>query len=494
MPSIPPRRLILVGLMALAGLAAGPVRAGSGSGSAAAPSMRSMNDATIANCIDDWLWDAGSRVQINLVKAIETRAVITFPARPHVRVPLHAVQTADGRFRYESTRPDGSVLIQAFDGKVGWCESRQLGCGLIPAKGLKEFMFLDDLPLEARLVQAARHRRLLPRANGPDGDPCQVVAFTGADGVTEHWYFDEQNHRLRGIGRGGPGAPLTEAMAMTDYRPVEDPLVTYLACHLNLPFTLTRYEPGVVMVIHKLHITLLGSVNAKQFTPPAGLVAEARETDRILAHYLKACGGAAALRRIKTRITKSVTDITSNGMKLETTTYQKAPDLILTVQTVPGLGIVREGFDGHEGWAESEIQGTRKLQGPELAQLLLNADLQAAAHMPAEYPLRRLLPDQTVQGHRERVIRLSTLTAEAGTCFFDAASGQLVRSDTLMEVGPSGVLKVEAQFGDFRKVDGVSQPFVTTMTNPAVRSVTTILSVQDNVPIDDARFKMPAGD
>ncbi|MFI5337805.1 MAG: hypothetical protein ACHQ5A_13540, partial [Opitutales bacterium] len=55
--------------------------------------------------------------------------------------------------------------------------------------------------------------------------------------------------------------------------------------------------------------------------------------------------------------------------------------------------------------------------------------------------------------------------------------------------GPQGQLKVTVDFSDFRTVDGIVLPFVTVMTNPAMRIVTTILSVQHNVPLDDAIFK-----
>jgi hypothetical protein len=41
---------------------------------------------------------------------------------------------------------------------------------------------------------------------------------------------------------------------------------------------------------------------------------------------------------------------------------------------------------------------------------------------------------------------------------------------------------------DYRRVDGLLIPFVTTMTNPAMRIITTVQSVKHNEDIDDSSF------
>lgn len=446
---------------------------------------------------DRYFWGAGGLTNIRALNSIVTNAAVTIAGAPAKRLSLHAVQLADGRYRYEMRRADGDVLVQAYDGRVGWRTSKKLGVGLVPPVDLHALMLLDNLPAQERAAEDTSRWQSLPNARRPDGGAWHVAETTDAFGVRWRWYFDPRGKALSAIARLGPGIEGGTVLAMSDFRPVQDlsfsgtgggPLTYYL------PMKLVRMHAGVRMEISKQSVTLDAPVDDKIFAPPLGVVAEARATDEILARYLQACGGAEALGRIKTRIIKEVTEVTTNGMKMTATIYQKAPDRILTVTQVPGVGREREGFDGRVGWAESEIQGVRKLQGAELAQLLLLADLRSALHMPEEYPLRRLLPDRQVGGRRVRVVRMATLNAEAGTCYFDAASGQLVRSDSSVSVGPHGRLKLLAEFSDFRTVDGVTLPFVTVMTNPAVRMVTRIQSVRDNVPIDDRLFKQPRND
>ena len=94
-----------------------------------------------------------------------------------------------------------------------------------------------------------------------------------------------------------------------------------------------------------------------------------------------------------------------------------------------------------------------------------------------------------IGGRRAVGLALGSVQGLAGLHYFDAETGQLVEVESVLSAGPQGQLKVTVDFSDFRSVDGVVQPFVTIMTNPAMRIVTTIQSVVFNVPLDDAIFK-----
>ncbi len=445
-----------------------------------------------------WLADSGGRPEIQTIADIETRAIIGASDASAKEMRLHAIQTGDGRYWYEIHRPNDDVFVQAFDGHQCWRSSKMLGVGLVSRADTDSLMLLDDLPGEMRDADASRWKQL-PDLRQANGDSWHVIVSVDRFGVRRKWYFEPRTGWLAGVERLAADGQSGALLARTDFTPVIDlhiapvPASPGQSSTVVLPMTLTLFQAGTRMVISKESVTLNTPYDDRIFACPAGLVKEVDETDRILAHYLLACGGSRALEKIKTRITKEVTDITTSGMRTETTIYQKAPNLILVVEKSPGIGVNRKGFDGHEGWAVSEIEGTRILHGSELLQLMMQADLQAALHLPGEFPLRRLLPDQVLDGHRVRVLRLATLNADAGICYFDAGSGQMVRSDSTVVVGANGTMRVVTQFLDFRTVDGVTLPFMTVETNPAVRAVTKVLSVEDNVPIADARFRMPAG-
>ena len=137
----------------------------------------------------------------------------------------------------------------------------------------------------------------------------------------------------------------------------------------------------------------------------------------------------------------------------------------------------------------SDLQGYRALKGTELRQLLDNADLRTNTLLAERCPLRKLIGPREVNGRRAQVVALATMQGPAGLYYFGEEDGRLLRIESTVAAGPQGSLAVVFDFADFRAVDGVVLPFMTTATNPAMTSVTKILSVKHNVPLADALFK-----
>jgi len=72
--------------------------------------------------------------------------------------------------------------------------------------------------------------------------------------------------------------------------------------------------------------------------------------------------------------------------------------------------------------------------------------------------------------------------------YFDAQTGLLTRFLRYTEVA-LGFTPVQIDYADYRAVDGVKIPFRRTQTRPSGRSVIQIDTVQQNVPIDESKFK-----
>jgi zinc protease len=77
------------------------------------------------------------------------------------------------------------------------------------------------------------------------------------------------------------------------------------------------------------------------------------------------------------------------------------------------------------------------------------------------------------------------------TLSFDAASGLLVRAQTVAE-GPMGKANIETTLGDYRDVDGVKLPFLIHTDMGGFAFTIKLTEVKHNVPIDDAKFDKPA--
>ena len=84
-------------------------------------------------------------------------------------------------------------------------------------------------------------------------------------------------------------------------------------------------------------------------------------------------------------------------------------------------------------------------------------------------------------------------TSPGGTLaklYFDRESGLLVR---LLRFAPSkvGRLPTQIDYADYRDVDGVKVPFRWTVSRPGNRFTIQVEEMQQNVPVDDAKFAPP---
>ncbi|QYM79317.1 hypothetical protein K0B96_01480 [Horticoccus luteus] len=414
------------------------------------------------------------------VKSLTVDENIEFIAGPtHTLLSMHRWSDADGHF-FSRTRvgdqKDATVL--GFDGKVAWRRHPELGIGLMD---LNEALGLSSIGNPRRtlaLPSIYPGQRLLADAS-VDDKRCHVLALVPRNGATEKWYFDAATgHVLRVEVLGSPMA-IALTVDFGDFRPVGP---------LTLPFLETR-TGGTTMISRRQS----AAVNQPLDFDPAPLtaqeLADAAKINRILAHQIEAAGGAAALSRIHSRVTETTVEIPTSGVTNHLKVTQKDPNLILAEQDIPGIGRQAQGFDGTTAWSASEIEGYRVLDGAERQQLLGNANLRTALDLPAQAPLRRLLPPAEIDGRAVDVVALASLQAPLGTYYFDQENGRILRIEGTMIAGPRGTLPVRVDFSDFRTVDGVVLPFVVTTTNPAMRMFSTIQSVVNNAVEDDAIFR-----
>jgi hypothetical protein len=90
-------------------------------------------------------------------------------------------------------------------------------------------------------------------------------------------------------------------------------------------------------------------------------------------------------------------------------------------------------------------------------------------------------------------INVTTPDKKRERLFFDAETGLLLRRISYMET-PIGVIPNQIDFEDYRDVDGVKVPFTVRVLSvePGLVSTRKYTEIKLNVPVDDAKFKMPA--
>lgn len=212
--------------------------------------------------------------------------------------------------------------------------------------------------------------------------------------------------------------------------------------------------------------------------------------DALLARHLEAVGGTAGLEKITTR--RIAGTLERNGNKVPVVRTQEAPNRLVVETRFPKPGTLKQGFDGRTAWMQHPLQGVRRLEGKELAALADEAWLHPALRLRDQYPVRRFLGERTVDGRKFTAISLARkMTDRSEVWFFDATTALLARVERRMDGGPHGEIPVVSVFEDYRKVDGTLIPFTVRTRLPTSETVLRIESVEQNLPLDDAIFRIP---
>jgi photosynthetic reaction center cytochrome c subunit len=208
---------------------------------------------------------------------------------------------------------------------------------------------------------------------------------------------------------------------------------------------------------------------------------------RLLGHYIDAIGGAAAIKRIASRVEKG--SVTFRGQTARMEIYTQAPNKQTVVRHYPEGDSVTV-FDGQNAWFSTLGRPAGELHGADLDAAKLEADLQFPLHIQHYYPELRVEYPEKI-GERESYLLVCIREGQpAAKLYFDTQSGMLVRLLRYKE-SALGLDPQQTDYSDYRDVDGVQLPFRITISEPASSSTIQIDGVQENVPIDNARFSRP---
>ena len=211
--------------------------------------------------------------------------------------------------------------------------------------------------------------------------------------------------------------------------------------------------------------------------------------DQILDKYVAAIGGAAALEKRNSRVSKGVFEVPDQGAAGSIEIYAKAPNATLTVIDIQDFGTIRNAWDGSRGWTDNPQAGLNDYTPEQVA----NAKL-SSFYLPIK--LREFYPKMSVKGSDKVANRdvwvVEALPAEGSARLFsfDAENGLLVRV-VAEQPSPAGSVKVETYFSNYKELDGVKVAFAMRRVTPQLTSIITLSEVKHNLPIDDAKFKKP---
>ena len=216
-------------------------------------------------------------------------------------------------------------------------------------------------------------------------------------------------------------------------------------------------------------------------------VAEAQSADGIVKQAAKAMGGEPALRRVKTWEAAGVITRKRDGAVGRFRGAAMRPDLYAVDFEIAGVE-TGAGFTGKSSWRRDPREGLRTLTG-------VASD---AFHAEAFYRNNRWLDykkhgaklvyagSETVNGAPARAVTMIDARGVKIRMFFDAASGLLVKEEL-----PAGGESKTVEYGDYRPVEGVMEPFAITLVEDGERYEIKIDRVMRDRRLDRKLFDFP---
>ena len=224
--------------------------------------------------------------------------------------------------------------------------------------------------------------------------------------------------------------------------------------------------------------------------------------DHVLARYVEALGGEAALRRVTSRVITGTQFIpTGPGGTVPTPAaverYQKAPNFAVTTYRAPAYAI-SQGFDGTTGWAQDQAGHVTAPIALDIARAGRAADFYEPLNLKRQYSEIAVRGIERVNGRDAYLVVGIPPKDKPESLYFDTQTGLLLRKQTVLPT-PIGDSPYQTDFDDYRDTgSGVKFPFLIQM-NPATprtelapAATLRITKVQDNAPIDEAKFVKPA--
>jgi len=219
---------------------------------------------------------------------------------------------------------------------------------------------------------------------------------------------------------------------------------------------------------------------------PEVALPEARE---ILSKGVDAVGGKEALLKVKSIEMKGSIEMPAQGIKGTMIARTAAPNKMMTSMNLGALGEFRTGYDGTVGWASDKIQGTRLLEGKELATIAREADFLKDAD-----PLKRWDSVKTVADGKFGGFDCWKIEAAKGdekAVLWYEKSTHLARGLEMVLETQFGKIPMSTAFLEYRDFNGVKLP-VRSEAKQAGQKIVTVFESIALDSVDASTLELPA--
>jgi hypothetical protein len=169
---------------------------------------------------------------------------------------------------------------------------------------------------------------------------------------------------------------------------------------------------------------------------------------------------------------------------------QARPNLMAMKVTISGLGEIRSGFDGENGWSLNPMEGPRLLTGPELVQIRDDAAFDSSLRDPSLVESMETIEKTQAAGRDCYKVRMTWKSGRETFDCFDAENGLLIATWQTAETA-MGPIESTVIYSDYKEFGAIRLPSRTTQQVMGQEMVITVTTV-DFSAVDASAFTPPA--
>ena len=244
-------------------------------------------------------------------------------------------------------------------------------------------------------------------------------------------------------------------------------------------------RPGFALPL--LTLLALAPVAAQAPRRAAAGLPPARE---VIDRHIREIGGREAILKQTSTHAVGTVSLPAAGLTGQMEAFHAKPNKFLQRMTLPGIGVVEEGFDGVVGWSVSPLTGPSVLEGRQLEQRQFDADFFEELKAADRYQSITIVEKTTFEERPVYKIRLVKKTGEEDIEFYDTESGLKVGTMTTRE-SPMGAMQGTTSYADYKQFGPLRQPTTMKVSIMSTQMLMSIVKVEYGT-VDPSVFALPA--
>lgn len=222
---------------------------------------------------------------------------------------------------------------------------------------------------------------------------------------------------------------------------------------------------------------------------PGAASAQLPDAKQIVARYIDALGGEAALRKHQYRRAKMTMNMPAQGITATMEVFAAAPDRYFSRIEIGGMGSITSGYDGKVAWMIHPATGPMVLDGTALEQHRQQASFYGPLERDRFVKAMQTVERTDFEGRSCYSVKVTTNWDEEYIEYYDVETG-LLAGTTRSQQSPMGAIESTTIIDEYREVDGVKMPAKVRTRAMGMEQVVTLESTSLE-KIDESVFELP---